>query len=116
MSLFLSRVFTHALLAGAFGAGTFLFLEWLIPGSVTTAIPLYPLIGLLIVVLFIGARCIPQTSKWKSFMGALIVIMPVLILASAFALNEGSNTILLFSGLAWLLALVLLGATLITGG
>lgn len=106
-----SRVFVHVLLASMVGTATLLVVEWLLPGAVTTTIPLYAVAAGGAIALFVGAPYIREAPRWKRIVGQGIASIPLVLFAAAFALNEGrSATYVSVSLTLLLLGLMMLNA------
>lgn len=110
MSRFSFRLLSHALLAAVVVVSGWLVIEWLLPGAITTTVPLYAITALVIGCVLLVAPVLWQGSERLRWMGRALATMPALALAWAFALNERSVFVLVGAGMVTLLtAVVILG-------
>lgn len=85
---------SHALLATVVVVAGWLVVEWLLPGAITTAIPLYETVILLVVGVLLLAPYLWRGSVRFRWIGRLVALLPAVGLASAFVLNERSSFVL----------------------
>lgn len=103
-----SRILTHTFLAAMLGVSVLLILEWVIPGAVTTIIPLYLVSAGALVAPLLFAFEVREAPLWKRFVGVVVPLIPVLVLGGAFAWNERTGLTIVAAGMTVLLASVLL--------
>lgn len=115
MSSLLSRVVVHVFLASVTALTALLVVEWLLPGSVTTSMPLYPVAAGGVVLLLMSAPFVREAPFWKQVVGTLLWCVPLMALVGAFAINEGRGAFFLSAGLTLaLVGVMIVGVTLNT--
>ena len=81
-----------------------LAVEWLLPGAITTVLPLYAATAILALSILVLAPYLWMGSVRTRWMGRMLALVPAAVLAGAFALNE--KTSFVFVGAACVVALV----------
>ncbi len=110
MKRFLSRVLTHTCLAAVVALAVLLVLEWLLPGAVTTSIPIYPLTGCVAAGCLIGAPWMEPSVRWRRLVGFSCALLPTLVLMGTFIVNERTR----FVGVSGVFVLLLVGALMVS--
>jgi peptidoglycan/LPS O-acetylase OafA/YrhL len=103
MSAIFSRFLTHALLAVVVVVSGWLVMEWLLPGAITTTVPLYAVTAIALGGVLLAAPVLWRGSERVRWIGRVVALVPALALAWAFALNERSVFVLVGAGMATLL-------------
>ena len=105
-----SRICSHALLATAVVVAGWLVVEWLLPGAITTAIPLYETVIMVAVGVLRLAPYLWRGSVRFRWVGRMAALIPAVMLASAFALNERNVFVIVGGvGVSVLVGIVALG-------
>lgn len=110
MKRFLSLILTHTCLAAVVALAILLALEWLLPGAVTTSIPLYPLAGFVVAGCVISAPWMRPSVRWRRLVGLSCALLPVLVLMGAFVMNEQTR----FVGVGGVFVLLLAAALMLS--
>ena len=74
----------HAFLALVCAAAGLLACEWLLPGSVSSRLPVFALAGAAMAAVLAGAACLRPARRWAAFLGFLLLVVPVFLLGIAF--------------------------------
>lgn len=90
---------------------TGLAVEWLLPGTVTSRLPILPLaFAGTIVTLLLGPAVARQKTRWEAALGLILPLGGGAAAALLFAVREPSSLVRIAAFLAWLLVLGLFGA------
>lgn len=95
-------------LAATVALSILLALEWLLPGAVTTIVPLYLITAGVLTALVGIAPQLREAPLWKRFVGTTIPLVPALVLGGAFAFKERAGSVVVVCGMMVLLVGVLL--------
>ena len=96
---FFARIITHLCLAAWLGAVVLLLLEWVVPGVVSTHVPLFPIAGGVIGATFILAPWLHCAPRWQRILAFVLLALGACGGLGAFGLNVGSTHAWLAVGL-----------------
>ncbi len=103
--IFFSRVLTHVLLAGFVLASALVMLEWIIPGSVSARLALYPFLVALGLATVLAAPFLRTAPPFQRVCGALLALLLPVVWLVAFALR--SQTTFVWGAVLTLLVLMI---------
>lgn len=101
---------SHAMLAAVVVVAGWLVVEWLLPGAITTMVPLYETVIMVAVGMILLAPYLWRGSVRFQWVGRMVALIPAVVLASAFALNERTSLVVVgWVGVSVLIGLVAVG-------